>query len=61
MYTCIFCHFQFTSDDAMCPTPSGRCICLLCFQRQTGTYQRMDKALRRELSSTLDALPAGLP
>jgi hypothetical protein len=55
MYTCILCRFEVPYDDAVAPTPTGRCICLGCYLRHTDTNLRMAKGLRRELESALGA------
>jgi hypothetical protein len=61
MYTCILCRFAVEPDDAVTPTPSGQCICLRCFARETDSERVMPKELRRELMlalETADANPA---
>ena len=53
---CIICHFEADLDDSVVSTGSGRCICLRCYLRETGTARPMPKALRREVSAVLAAL-----
>lgn len=58
MATCIICRFATELDDVVLMTVSGACICLRCFDRETGGVRPMPKSLRRELSLAL-ALPDG--
>jgi len=56
MFTCLICHFDTELDDVAVPGADGRCICLRCFARETGTAKRMPKSLRGELLATLAAV-----
>lgn len=58
MTTCIICHFDVPLDDAVVLTARGRCICLLCYGRETGSHLPLPKALRREVSGVLSAVQA---
>ena len=53
MITCTICHFATEPDDVAVPGTGGRCICLRCFNRETGSAQPMPKALRREVIAAL--------
>jgi hypothetical protein len=56
MFTCISCHYPYPLDDVAVPlTSAGRCVCLACFTRQTGSARTMPKDLRRQLSAILGA------
>lgn len=58
MFKCVICHFEATLDDAIAPSTNGRCVCLRCFARETGTDVVMPRDLRRDITSALAALPA---
>ena len=49
MYVCVICRFQVELDDVVAPTATGRCVCVACFARETGTARPMPKTLRREV------------
>jgi hypothetical protein len=53
MTTCIICRFPTEVDDAMFAVVAGRCVCLRCFARETGTERPMPKPLRCELAAAL--------
>jgi hypothetical protein len=53
MYSCVICRFLVELDDAMVPTPSGRCICFRCFSRETESAVHMPKWLEGELLAVL--------
>src|SRR5579883_3242023 len=53
MYTCVLCARPTLDDDAVVPTPSGRCICLHCYSSHAGAARPMSAALRRELEVVL--------
>lgn len=55
MYTCVICRFAVELDDTIAPIPSGWCVCLRCFGRETETTVAMPKELRRDLSAALAA------
>ncbi len=56
MLTCRICHFETELDDVVLTGPAGRCICLRCFGRETGSARPMPKVLRHELRVALAAL-----
>ena len=56
MRTCTICRFETELDDVVAPTAGGRCICLRCFERETGSARPMPKALRREIINALAAM-----
>lgn len=58
MLTCIICRFETELDDAITHSPRGRCVCLRCFNRETGDDRRMSNALRRDLIATLAGIGA---
>ena len=58
MLTCIICHFETELDDAVTPGAAGRCVCLRCYERETGSALRMPKALRLAVMQTLESLEA---
>jgi hypothetical protein len=53
MTTCLICRFDVPLDDAVVLTARGRCICLLCYGRETGSGRPMPKALRRQVIAAL--------
>ncbi len=55
MYHCILCGFDAPRDDALVCSVSGRCICLRCWTRETGTMLVMSKALRCAVEATVNA------
>lgn len=58
MYRCVICRFDAEFDDVIAPVSNGRCVCLRCFSRETGTERLMPKDLRRDIISALAGLPA---
>ena len=58
MFVCTLCHFACPLDDVAVACGVGRCICLRCYARETGTTKVMLKTLRRELSAALAAVEA---
>lgn len=52
MRTCIICRFETELDDQVI-TGQHACICLRCYDRETGNITLMPKALRREIVSAL--------
>ena len=56
MSTCVIWRFDVPLDDAVALTARGRCICLLCYGRETGSHLPMPRALQREVSDLLGAL-----
>jgi hypothetical protein len=55
LHICIICRFPAELDDAVVPTSAGRCICLRCFGRETGSAKIIDRRFREELIAVLDA------
>ena len=55
MWTCRICRFDTELDDVVAVLADGTCVCLHCFDRETGGARRMPKDLRRELRTTLAA------
>lgn len=58
MYLCTLCHFDAEIDDVQLLLADGRCVCVRCYHRETGSARPMPKPLRRELQSVLAALAA---
>jgi hypothetical protein len=55
MRTCRICRFDTELDDIVLALPSGACVCLRCYGRETGSARQMPKALRREVIVALAA------
>ena len=53
MTTCRICRFETELDDVAVRSDAGRCICLRCYGRETGSARPMSKALQRQLSAAL--------
>lgn len=54
---CIICRFETDLDDVVVGNAGGgRCVCLRCYSRETGTERPMPKALRRDVIAALAAL-----
>jgi len=53
MATCVICRFATELDDVMLGGRTGWCVCLRCFDRETGNVRSMPKTLRWELSAAL--------
>jgi hypothetical protein len=53
MRTCRICRFETELDDIVLALPSGACVCLRCYGRETGSALPMPKALRRDVIITL--------
>ena len=53
---CRICRFTVEVDDVVVGQQGGVCICLRCFNRETGTELAMPKQLRRDLEHTLSNL-----
>lgn len=50
MHSCVICRFAVETDDVAVPgAHNDRCICVRCWNRETGAQRPMSKALRREL------------
>ncbi|HLZ72090.1 MAG TPA: hypothetical protein VKV26_19465 [Dehalococcoidia bacterium] len=56
MYCCVICHFAVPLDDTVISGRTGRCICLRCYVRETGSEQTMPAWLTRDLRTTLSAI-----
>jgi hypothetical protein len=53
MFICMICHFDAPLDDTVVSGPSGRCICLRCYLRETESMRPMAPSLQRDLSDVL--------
>jgi hypothetical protein len=53
MRICRICRFETELDDAVLNLPSGACICLRCYTRETGSGRLMPAHLRHALTATL--------
>lgn len=53
-YVCILCRFPTAIDDAECPTPSGKCICIRCWKRETADEHPMPADLRKDAARTVN-------
>lgn len=52
MRTCAICHFDdIDLDDVAFPLAHDRCVCLRCFDRQSGDQRHVSKTLQREINS----------
>ena len=58
MPVCTLCHFAVPLDDVVVRHAAGRCVCLRCYGRETGSAKPMPKALRRDVIAALAALEA---
>ncbi len=54
MMTCALCKFDTPLDDVVLAGPAGRCVCLRCYSRETGTTRRMSGALEQRLRGVLE-------
>jgi hypothetical protein len=54
MYRCVICHFTVELDDCIAPTPTGGCVCVRCFGRETESSLAMPKELRRSVIAALE-------
>jgi len=59
MATCMICRFETELDDVVLGGRTGRCVCLRCFDRETGSARPMPKNLRRAFSAALAETEAG--
>ncbi len=55
MYTCSICRFATELDDVAIASAHGHCICLRCYDRETGAARPMPKLLQRVVSEALTA------
>jgi len=56
MFTCVICRFAVPLDDAAIGGKTGRCICLRCYVRETGSEQSMPAWLSADVREALNAL-----
>jgi hypothetical protein len=54
MYRCVICHFTVELDDSIAATPTGGCVCVRCFARETDSSISMPKELRRDVIAALE-------
>ena len=54
MYICVICSATTPLDDAVGPTEDGRCLCLSCLTRETGTALTVPAELQGELATIMD-------
>jgi len=53
MTSCRICRFETELDGVAVHWGDGRCICLRCYGRETGSARRMSKTLQRQLAAAL--------
>jgi hypothetical protein len=53
MIACRICRFETELDDVVLRHGTDECICLRCYDRETGGARLMPKALRREIDAVL--------
>jgi len=53
MRTCRICRFDAELDDIVLSLPSGACVCLRCYDRETGSALPMPKGLRQSVIAAL--------
>ena len=53
MRNCRLCRFETELDDAVLNLPRGSCVCLRCFNRETGDSRIMPAGLRHALTVAL--------
>jgi hypothetical protein len=58
LHTCIICRFSTELDDVVTRGRGGRCICLRCFGRETGSDRPMPRELRRDVIAALNQIEA---
>ena len=58
MRTCRICRFDTELDDIVLALPSGACVCLRCYGRETRTARAMPRMLRRMVDEALAELDA---
>ncbi len=56
MWVCGICRFETVLDDCVVTTSKGTCICLRCYERETGSTKPMSKALRAEYAAAAGEL-----
>ena len=57
MLTCSICHFETELDDVVVARTRGRCICLRCYSRATGSARPMPTSLQQAVRAALADLP----
>ncbi len=55
---CRLCHFPTERDDVVLRFPSGACLCLRCYGRETDSARPMPTALRQQLHAVLSDIAA---
>ena len=58
MSICTICHFGVSLDDVAMRGPAGRCVCLACFARETGSQVLMPKRLWTSIAAIVEMTPA---
>lgn len=53
MRTCRICRFETEFDDTVLNLPSGACVCLRCYGRETGSGRVMPALLRQSITEVL--------
>lgn len=53
MRPCRICRFETELDDAVLNLPSGACICLRCYARETGSGRTMPAPLRQAVTAAI--------
>lgn len=53
--TCKLCLFDVELDDVELLFPSGRCVCLRCYLKETGNLRPMAKAVRQQFEAVANA------
>ena len=56
MRICRICRFETVLDDVVLSYANGQCICLRCYERETGSAMPMPKELRRDITEALNAI-----
>ena len=54
MYICVICSATTPLDDAVGPTEEGRCLCLQCLTRETGTALAVPVELQHEVAAIME-------
>jgi hypothetical protein len=54
MKTCVICRFDTEFEDVVTTLPSGRCVCLHCYDEEAGRNERRPiKNQRRRLEEAM--------
>ncbi len=63
MAICRICCFETQADDVAVGSAhgGGRCICLRCYARETGTTRTMPLGLQQTIVRVLDSLEVEVP